>query len=111
MAACDVGLQVLDNIPTFFDGTSPNKFFDYIAGGLPVLINYPGWLAEVVSRTGCGYAVPPADPMAFAVALIHAAEHRQELSLMRRNGRTLAHDEFAWGDLADRTVDWLEAAT
>ena len=45
MAGADLGLQVLRNIPAFYFGTSPNKFFDYISAGLPVLNNYPGWLA------------------------------------------------------------------
>lgn len=44
MQASDVGLMILDNIPAFHYGTSPNKFFDYIASGLPVVNNYPGWL-------------------------------------------------------------------
>lgn len=37
MAAADVGMQILANVPAFYYGTSPNKFFDYIASGLPVL--------------------------------------------------------------------------
>ncbi|MFW1503924.1 glycosyltransferase family 4 protein, partial [Vibrio parahaemolyticus] len=34
MASADVGMQVLANIPAFYYGTSPNKFFDYISAGL-----------------------------------------------------------------------------
>ena len=45
VASADVGLMVLANVPAFYYGTSPNKFFDYISSGLPVLNNYPGWLA------------------------------------------------------------------
>ena len=40
----DLGLMILKNIPAFYYGTSPNKFFDYISLGLPVLNNYPGWI-------------------------------------------------------------------
>lgn len=108
MAATDVGLQILDNIPAFYFGTSPNKFFDYIAAGLPVLINYPGWLAEIVRERRCGYAVPPADPVAFAEALIHAADHRMELPLMGERARELAREEFDRRLLADRFAEWLE---
>ena len=108
MAATDVGLQILDNIPAFYFGTSPNKFFDYIAAGLPVLINYPGWLAEIVRERRCGYAVPPADPAAFADALILAADNRTELPLMGERARALAHEEFDRRLLADRFADWLE---
>ncbi|MCH7491944.1 MAG: glycosyltransferase family 4 protein, partial [Gemmatimonadetes bacterium] len=41
----DAGMMILKNVPGLYYGTSPNKFFDYIACGLPVLNNYPGWLA------------------------------------------------------------------
>ena len=34
MAGADLGLQVLGNVPAFYFGTSPNKFFDYISAGL-----------------------------------------------------------------------------
>src|SRR3546814_20705902 len=46
LAGADIGLQTLLNVPAFYQGTSPNKFFDYIAAGLPVLNNYPGWRSE-----------------------------------------------------------------
>ncbi|QVL35749.1 glycosyltransferase family 4 protein [Aminirod propionatiphilus] len=53
-ASADLGLQILSNIPEFHYGSSPNKFFDYIASGLPVLINYPGWLDEEVKKNKIG---------------------------------------------------------
>ena len=71
----DIGLMILANIPAFYYCTSPNKFFDYISSGLPVLINYPGWLAELIQEHQCGIAVPPGDPVAFAEALIHLADN------------------------------------
>lgn len=110
IASADVGLQILDNIPAFYYGTSPNKFFDYIASGLPVLINYPGWLAEKVSEHRCGYAVPPADPLAFADALIHAADHRNELLEMGRRSLAIAQSEFSRSELAVRFMNVLEDA-
>jgi len=42
----DCGLMVLANVPAFYYGTSPNKFFDYLAAGLPVVNNYPGWFGR-----------------------------------------------------------------
>jgi glycosyltransferase involved in cell wall biosynthesis len=108
MSSTDVGLQLLANIPAFYYGTSPNKFFDYLASGLPTLINYPGWLAEVVEQKRCGYAVPPDNPVAFADALEHAANHREELREMGRRARELARAEFDRAKLAERWVDWLE---
>lgn len=109
MAATDIGLQILANVPAFYFGTSPNKFFDYIAAGLPVLINYPGWLADIVRDRDCGYAVPPADPVAFAEALLHAADNRSALPAKGARAMVLAREEFDRRVLADRFVDWIES--
>lgn len=110
MAATDIGMQVLANVPAFYFGTSPNKFFDYIAAGRPVLINYPGWLAEKVTQSHCGYAVPPDSPAAFADALIHAADHRDLLPEMGRNAHALAVAEFDRAKLARQFIATLEQA-
>jgi glycosyltransferase involved in cell wall biosynthesis len=110
MASTDVGLQLLANVPAFYYGTSPNKFFDYIASGLPPLINYPGWLAELVTEHRCGLAVAPDDAAAFADALEHAADHRDELRQMGVRARELARAQFDRALLAGRFVRWLETA-
>jgi glycosyltransferase involved in cell wall biosynthesis len=107
MAAADLGMQVLENVPAFYYGTSPNKFFDYIAAGLPVLNNYPGWLAEMINQHDCGFAVPPVDAAAFADALEAAADDRQALKAMGQRARELALQQFSRERLANHWVDWV----
>ncbi len=107
MAATDLGLQILANVPAFYYGTSPNKFFDYIAAGLPVLNNYPGWLAEIISEHQCGFAVQPDNPAAFADALEQAAGDRTALKDMGKRGYELAKQKFSREMLSDQWVDWV----
>ncbi|AKM08241.1 glycosyltransferase family 4 protein [Pelagerythrobacter marensis] len=107
MAGADLGMQVLANVPAFYYGTSPNKFFDYIAAGLPVLNNYPGWLAEMIDRESCGIVVPPEDAPAFADALEKAADDRTELQMMASRAAVLAERDFQRQALADRWVSWV----
>lgn len=109
MAAADLGMQCLANIPAFYYGTSPNKFFDYIAAGLPVLNNYPGWLAEMIVAENCGFAVPPDAPGAFADQLEAAADDRAALTQMGKNGAALAQRDFDRADLSTRWVNWVSA--
>jgi glycosyltransferase involved in cell wall biosynthesis len=109
MRSADVGLMILANVPAFYFGTSPNKFFDYIASGVPVLNNYPGWLAALIEEHLCGIAVPPGDAGAFADALEKMADNRSALLEMGGNGRMLATREFDRRLLADRFVNVLEA--
>ncbi|MCD6389178.1 MAG: glycosyltransferase family 4 protein [Desulfobulbaceae bacterium] len=104
----DVGMMILDNVPAFYYGTSPNKFFDYIAAGLPVLNNYPGWLADMIAENKCGVVVPPEKPVAFADALEYMADNRDESAEMGKNARRVAERNFDRIELADRFVDWVE---
>lgn len=110
MVGADLGLQVLRNVPAFYFGTSPNKFFDYISAGLPVLNNYPGWLAGLIGENDCGFAVQPDDPSAFADALIEAAENRDALRLKGVNARELAQARFARSKLSEDWVQWVTGA-
>lgn len=110
LVATDVGMQILANVPAFYYGTSPNKFFDYLAAGIPVLNNYPGWLADLITQHQCGFAVPPDDPVGFADALEAAASDRAALKVMGRRGFELAGSDFDRAKLSSRFVDWLELA-
>lgn len=106
-AGADLGLQILANIPSFYYGTSPNKFFDYISAGLPVLTNYPGWVADMINTNECGFAVKPASPEAFANALETAADDRATLRISGENSLILAQRQFDRELLAAQWVKWV----
>jgi glycosyltransferase involved in cell wall biosynthesis len=108
MGEVDLGLMILNNIPAFYYGTSPNKFFDYIAMGLPVFINYPGWLAEMITENCLGKTVLPDDPEAFADALYNLSMNRHHMKKMGKNARLFAEKKFNRSQLANIFVDYLE---
>lgn len=108
-ASFDCGLMILANVPAFYYGTSPNKFFDYISAGLPVVCNYPGWLADLIATHGCGFAVPPENAGAFADALIRLADDGDLRARQGSAARTLAETQFAREKLATQWVDFLES--
>ena len=109
VSSADIGLMVLKNVPAFYYGTSPNKFFDYIASGLPVVNNYPGWLSDMITENKCGVVVPPDNATAFAEGLIYLADHQEERGTMGANSRILAEKQFSRDQLADKFVDFLES--
>ena len=111
LRGADAGLMILGNVPAFYYGTSPNKFFDYIAIGLPVINNYPGWLAEMISDNNCGIVVPPENPQSFASALEKLSDERELRKQMAQNARALAVREFNRIDLCDKFVDFLEGVS
>lgn len=76
LRAADVGLHVLADVPLFRYGVSPNKLFDYMAAGLPVVTNCPGEVERVVHRADAGVAVEPTK-LEDAVRVVAAASDDQ----------------------------------
>ena len=107
-ASLDCGLMVLKNVPAFYRGTSPNKFFDYLAAGIPVVNNYPGWLADLIGENRCGLVVAPGNAAAFADALQSLAADPSGRRAMGAAGRALAEREFARPRLAAEFAHTLE---
>lgn len=104
----DAGLLIFKNVPVLHSSTSPNKFFDYISSGLPVLNNYPGWVANLIQQHECGRVVPPDDPAAFADAVLALRADTAEARAMGLRGRTLAESRFDRDRLGQEFVQVLE---
>jgi glycosyltransferase involved in cell wall biosynthesis len=107
-ASLGCGLMFLDNIPAFYRGTSPNKFFDYLAAGIPVVNNYPGWLAELITEAQCGAVVPPGDPVALADVLERLASDPEGCRSMGAHARKLGESHFSRDALATKFREFLE---
>lgn len=110
IAKCDAGLMVLANIPEFYYGTSPNKYFDYISCGVPVINNYPGWIAEMIGEFNCGVAVPPDNPDALAQSLCQLADDRAKAAAMGQQALKLSK-KFCRSELALQFCLVLESAS
>ena len=108
-AQLDCGLMFLDNIPAFYYGTSPNKFFDYISAGIPVINNYPGWLAEMIKHHQCGCAVPPGEPDNLVTCLIELYNKPKLCKQMGQASRQLAEDQFSRLFLANQFCEFIDS--
>ncbi|SCZ61504.1 Glycosyltransferase involved in cell wall bisynthesis [Thiohalomonas denitrificans] len=56
LAAADLACSLFVDLPEM-QANSANKFFDALASGTPVLLNYGGWHAELVTREQAGLVV------------------------------------------------------
>jgi glycosyltransferase involved in cell wall biosynthesis len=107
LKASDVGLQILANVPAFYYGTSPNKFFDYLAVGLPVLTNYPGWVADLIKTNHCGFYCQADNANLFADLIEEIIANRESLKIMSINAKALAKKEFNRSVLSKYWVNWV----
>jgi len=80
---------------------SANKFFDSLASGTPVAINYGGWQQELLEKSKAGIRLPR-DTKAAAQALVDFVSQEGNLQSCSTNARKLAENEFARDELAKK---------
>lgn len=95
-ASADIGILLYRNDCRNNYYCAPNKLFEYMMMGLPVIAaNYPGMLA-LVEREGVGLCVDPESPEAIATAVNRLARDPDQRERMRRNGLRLSKDRYNW---------------
>lgn len=90
LSQCQIGIMPLRNVPAFYYGTSPNKFFDYLVAGLPIVNNYPGWVADMLTREEAGFVVAPESPEALASAIEFLMNDEGAWTKASENARNLS---------------------
>lgn len=93
LAESDACVAILRNIP-MFKTTYPNKVFDYMAAGKPVLLAIDGVIRKVVESAQCGLFAKPGDEKELAEKLRYLSEHPQEAAVMGANGRSYVRTHF-----------------
>lgn len=98
VAACDVCMTIYRAAKE--QTWSPNKMFDALAAGKPVLINVKGWLGQTIDDNRCGRSLDPTGPEELADALAEFAAAPDLCREMGERARALAEREFAREKLA-----------
>lgn len=109
LAAADVALSLFVDLKPMW-ANSANKFFDALASGTPVSINYGGWQAELLEETGAGIVLPPDDPDEAAKGLGDFIKDKSEFAKAGRAARNLAEKHFSRDKLADHLEKVLLSA-
>jgi glycosyltransferase involved in cell wall biosynthesis len=107
LGAADVTLTIFAPYP-ILETNSPNKFFDSLAAGKPVVVNLDGWLRRLVEENEAGVWVPAGNAEGLAGVLLALAGNPEGVARMGRNARALAEREFARDEMADRLAQTLE---
>ena len=93
LAAADVCVALLKPIEEF-KTTYPNKVFDYMAAGKPILLAIDGVIREVVEQAKCGIFVQPGDQTAMVEGILRLEQDRSSVIAMGAAGRRYVQDKF-----------------
>ncbi len=93
--AARVGLVLFHPLPNYED-SQPNKLFEYMSAGLPVIAsNFPLWKA-IVDKAGCGLVVNPLDPAEISQAITWIMDHPAEAEAMGKRGQEAVRATYNW---------------
>jgi len=107
LAAADACLAILMPIDEY-KTTFPNKVFDYMAAGRPVVLAIDGVIREVVEKAGCGVFAQPGDPSALAGAIRSLAADKEKSRRMGLAGRKYLEAHFSRSVMAEKLIKILE---
>jgi len=89
------GLVTYLPLPNHIDA-QPNKMFEYMSAGLPVIASdFPLW-REIIQDNNCGLLVNPLAPAAIAKAIDYLVENPKEAQRMGENGRSAVEERYNW---------------
>ncbi|MBE9050163.1 glycosyltransferase family 4 protein [Nostocales cyanobacterium LEGE 11386] len=94
LSACTIATSLFKPIPEM-EHNSANKFFDALAAGRPVVINYGGWQKDILEKSGAGMSISGNAPKAGAI----------QLAKFLNSPKCLQKAEAAARKLADTTFD------
>jgi glycosyltransferase involved in cell wall biosynthesis len=108
LAASDICIAILKPIPLYAT-VYPNKVFDYMAAGRPVVLAIDGVIREVIERAQAGVFCPPGNPESLASAIQKLSQDPQSVQSMGNCGREYIEVHFDRAALGERLAKIIES--
>ncbi len=102
---CDIGLLTY-HVCSHWNHTIPNKLFDYMAAGLPVLTTDVVTISRIVRDIGCGVVFGDNDYDACAAGILMLSDEDQRRDMGRR-GQKAVESKFNWEADSAKLVEAL----
>jgi len=99
LAAANIATSLFIDLPEIWVN-SANKFFDALASGTPLAVNYRGWQAELLEESGAGLVLDVQDVEQSAARLVEALKNPAWLAQAGKAARDLAEKRFSRDKLA-----------
>jgi len=104
LSGADACIAILKPVE-MYKTTYPNKVFDYMAAGKPVILAIEGVIREVIENAGAGIPVTPGDPAALSDAILRLADDPALARQMGQNARSYVEAHFDRAALASKMLD------
>jgi glycosyltransferase involved in cell wall biosynthesis len=103
-AGADLGVAPIQNVCLSYYLCSPNKLFEYVIAGIPVIASDFPELCSVVNRFKIGVTFDPENPKDIARAADDILRHPERAAEMRRN-TAAAGDAYNWENESTKLLE------
>ncbi|MDR6370474.1 glycosyltransferase involved in cell wall biosynthesis [Chryseobacterium bernardetii] len=103
----DVSMISFLDLPILYTN-SPNKLFDSLSAGKPIIVNSAGWTKDIAEKYHCGYYVNPNRPEELVQKVLHLKDNPELVKKMGQNARKLAETVYDKSILCKKFVDVIE---
>ena len=93
--SADAGLSLDKNTNINYRFSLPNKLFDYIASGIPVIAGNLDEVSKIIIENTCGIIIPEVTPDEISQAVIHLKSNPILLSELKKNS-VVASEKINW---------------
>lgn len=104
-ASATVGMAAIPPVSLSYRYSLPNKLFQCMQAGLPVVASDFPQVRQVVEESGAGLTVDPLDPQAIAAAIRTYLDDPPRRQADGARGRLAVRERFNWTAVAPRLVE------
>ena len=90
---CDISIVSFLNLKILYTN-SPNKLFDSLSAGKPIIVNSNGWTRKLVEKNNCGFYTNPESPNDLVEKILLLKNDKVLFKTMQKNSRKLAETKF-----------------
>jgi glycosyltransferase involved in cell wall biosynthesis len=101
---CDLSVVSFMDLPILFTN-SPNKLFDSLSAGKPIIVNSAGWTKDLVEQSNCGFYVDPNRPQELVDRILYLQLNPEIVNNMGIASRKLAERKYDKSILSKQFVD------
>jgi glycosyltransferase involved in cell wall biosynthesis len=107
---CDISIVSFLDLPILYTN-SPNKLFDSLSAGKPIIVNSAGWTKDLVENNKCGLYVDPNNPQDFIEKINHLKSNKELLLEMGKKSRDLAINKYDKEILSEKFIEVINSIT
>ncbi|MCB5363229.1 glycosyltransferase family 4 protein [Pusillimonas sp. CC-YST705] len=107
LAGSVAGLVTFLPLPNHIDA-QPNKMFEYMSAGVPVIgSHFPLW-KQIIEGNACGICVDPEQPQQIADAMDYLLNNPEAACQMGKNGQRAVQEKYNWTMEESKLIDFYQ---